>query len=156
MQDIKEIAKGLVFYQVKKQKKRYGFSASSIGMEAFTYAICDRECSVTTITHSGIETTNKALDGDIIMCGSSKERYVLKLSKFLKLYIEDKDKDVYPEQSYRTVALYDKVDEINFIAPWGESMVLKPGDYLVKESDEDKYYRIGKFEFEETYCKLGE
>ena len=30
-------------------------------------------------------------------------------------------------------------------------MILKPGDYIVKETDSSGYYRIAKKEYEETY-----
>jgi hypothetical protein len=43
---------------------------------------------------------------------------------------------------------------ITFQAPWGEQMILKNGDYVVREADGKGYYRIAKAEFEKTYEKI--
>jgi hypothetical protein len=43
---------------------------------------------------------------------------------------------------------------VTFTAPWGESMILKPGDYLVKDGDAG-YYRIAKLEYDQTYNQPG-
>jgi hypothetical protein len=40
-------------------------------------------------------------------------------------------------------------DGISFVAPWGEAMVLQPGDYLVKS--DGGYYRIEREAFRTTY-----
>ena len=45
----------------------------------------------------------------------------------------------------------DSIDQpITFKAPWGEDMILKRGDYLVKDGDQG-YYRIAQKEYDETY-----
>ena len=58
--------------------------------------------------------------------------------------------DIYPEQSPRQVALYNG-EQTTFKAPWGEDMIIKSGDYLVKDPANAGYYRIAKVEFEKTY-----
>ena len=40
---------------------------------------------------------------------------------------------------------------VTFRAPWGEDMILKKGDYVVREKDGSGFYRIAKAEFEKTY-----
>jgi hypothetical protein len=107
---------------------------------------------VETYTADGrLETTNTANSGDVIMCGPSKEKYVLSASKFNKMYtMVDVGGIVIPEQSPRLVCEYTNDDEISFMAPWGENMILTKGDFLVKES-ETAYYRIGREEFQKTY-----
>jgi hypothetical protein len=89
------------------------------------------------------------------MSGPSGETYVLKAAKFSKLYQGSIGETVVPEQNPRMVALYDGDQVINFMAPWGENMVLKPGDYLVKDGDSG-YYRIAKVEYEQTYNPPGQ
>lgn len=107
---------------------------------------------VDTYTADGrLETTNTANSGDVIMCGPSKEKYVLKASKFNKMYtLVDTAGVVIPEQSPRLVCEYTGDDEISFMAPWGENMILTKGDFVVKKS-ETEYYRIGRKEFMKTY-----
>jgi hypothetical protein len=52
------------------------------------------------------------------------------------------------------VAEYTGKEPVTFKASWGEDMILKPGDYLVKEG-EGAYYRIAKKEYEQTYNPPG-
>lgn len=107
---------------------------------------------VETYTSDGrLETTNTAYSGDVIMSGPSKEKYVLKASKFNKMYtMVDTSGVVIPEQSPRMVTEYTGDAEISFMAPWGENMILTKGDFLVKKS-ETEFYRIGREEFMKTY-----
>lgn len=86
-----------------------------------------------------------------MISGPSQEKYVIKGEKFNKLYQGGMGNTVVPEQSPRQVAQYRGNQEVTFTAPWGESMVLKPGDYLVKDPDNTGYYRIARQEFEATY-----
>jgi hypothetical protein len=109
---------------------------------------------VDTITSDGKETTNTAEAGDIMLSGPSQENYVIKGAKFGKLYQGEIGSTVVPEQSPRQVAVYTAPDAVQFTAPWGESMVIKPGDYLVRDGDAG-YYRIAKAEYEQTYNQPG-
>jgi hypothetical protein len=153
--DIKSVTDKLEFTPVTKKAlpyKPHGEIADSSaleGMEPMTFATATSEMKVVTITADGKETENTAVPGDIIMSGPSGEKYVVKSAKFEKLYTKQEDGTVIPEQSPRQVARYDGTDEVTFTAPWGEQMVLKPGDYLVK--DGEGYYRIAKKEYEITY-----
>ncbi len=153
---IEEIAKGLQFLPTRKLPKKYQYSDSgrAQGLPPMTYTVANEPQRVVTMTSDGKETENTAAQGDIIMSGPSGETYVLKAAKFPKLYQGSIGETVVPEQNPRMVALYDGDQVINFMAPWGENMVLKPGDYLVKDGDSG-YYRIAKLEYEQTYNPPG-
>lgn len=154
--DINQVASQLDFLPTKKQAKQYKFvKAGEPGkMPPMTYTIAASEMPVVTYTSDGKETQNVAAQGDIVMSGPSKENYVVKAAKFPKLYQGEMGQTVVPEQSPRMVAVYTGKEPISFVAPWGENMVLKPGDYLVKDGDQG-YYRIAKVEYEQTYNQPG-
>jgi hypothetical protein len=158
--DIKSVTDKLQFKPVTKKPVKYSNhgdvedSSALEDMEPMTFATATSEMKVVTITADGKETENTAVPGDIIMSGPSGEKYVVKAVKFEKLYAKQDDGTVIPEQSPRQVARYTGKDEVTFTAPWGEQMVLKPGDYLVK--DGEGYYRVAKKEYEATYNLPGE
>jgi len=153
--DINQVASTLEFKPVTKQKLIYKYveDVKPSSMPPMTYTKSKGKQNVVTTTTDGKETQNVAEDGDIIMSGATGENYVIKGAKFSKLYHGNVGEDVYPEQSPRQVALYTG-GETKFKAPWGEDMVIKPGDYLVKDPANTGYYRIAKVEFEKTYNKL--
>jgi hypothetical protein len=149
-----ELLPTLQWKQVTKQPKKYSFVQSTEDMPAMSYGIADKQQPVVTYTADGKETQNTAEQNDVIMSGPSKEQYVIKAAKFPKLYIGKIGDTVIPEQSPRTVARAENIKQpITFKAPWGEDMILKDGDYLVKDGDQG-YYRIAKHEFEQTYNPL--
>jgi hypothetical protein len=154
--DINQVASQLDFLPTKKQAKQYKFlkAGEPRKMPPMTYTVAASEMPVVTYTSDGKETQNVAAQGDIIMSGPSKENYVIKAAKFPKLYQGEMGQTVVPEQSPRMVAVYTGKEPISFVAPWGENMVLKPNDYLVKDGDQG-YYRIAKVEYEQTYNQPG-
>jgi hypothetical protein len=152
--DINQIANGLQFRPTSKKKLIYQYAQSTENMPPMSYTVAQQQMPVVTTTADGKETQNTAELNDVIMSGPSGEQYVLKAAKFPKLYQGQMGGPVHPEQGPRNVAVYTGNITVNFTAPWGESMVLKPGDYLVKE-DEGKYYRIAKYEYEQTYNAPG-
>lgn len=154
--DITQIASQLKFLPTKKQAKQYKFVSDGVPgkMPPMTYTVTSQEQPVVTVTSDGKETQNVAAPNDIIMSGPSRENYVVKAAKFPKLYQGELGQTVVPEQGPRMVALYTGQQPVTFTAPWGESMVLKPGDYLVKDGDAG-YYRIAKHEYEQTYNPPG-
>ena len=107
------------------------------------------------------------------MSGPSREQYVIKKSNFEKNYHDSSNfeklaqgekvsinpiigKPVIPEQSPRTVARIDEpISEkgLKFKAPWGEDMVARHGDIIVRESKKDMY-RVERGAFEDTYNPL--
>ena len=154
--DINQIVSQLEFLPTRKQALQYKFvkDGEPSKMPAMTYTVSAKEQPVVTITSDGKETQNVAAQNDIIMSGPSKENYVVKAAKFPKLYQGEIGQTIIPEQGPRMVAAYTGKDQVTFTAPWGEQMVLKPGDYLVKDGDQG-YYRIAKAEYEMTYNPPG-
>lgn len=152
--DINQIATGLNFLPTSKKKLVYNFVEYGPEMPAMSYAVASERTPIVTMTSDGKETQNVAEQSDIIISGPSREKYAIKAAKFQKLYVGQIGGPVHPEQSPRNVAHYTGDQTVNFMAPWGESMVLKPGDYLVREED-GKYYRIAKKEYEMTYNQPG-
>lgn len=154
--DINQIVSQLEFLPTRKQALQYKFvkDGEPGKMPAMTYTVSTKEQPVVTITSDGKETQNVAAQNDIIMSGPSKENYVVKAAKFPKLYQGEIGQTIIPEQGPRMVAEYTGKDQVTFTAPWGEQMVLKPGDYLVKDGDQG-YYRIAKAEYEMTYNPPG-
>ena len=144
----------MTFHPTTKKKLTYNFANSTSDMPPMSYAVANEQEDVRTVTMDGKEGDNTAMPNDIIMSGPSKERYVVKAAKFPKLYSGTIGGPVFPEQSPRQVALYSGKENVNFKASWGEDMILKPGDYLVKEA-EGKYYRVAKHEYEITYSQPG-
>jgi hypothetical protein len=144
----------LKFSRTTKKPQQYVyFQGEDDDMPSFSYKINEKERTVETHTSDGKETQKRAKPEDIIISGPSKEKYVIDKNKFSKLYKGSIGSTVTPEQSERIVARADINEPLLFKAPWGEDMILKPGDYLVKDGSEG-YYRIAKKEFEETYNPL--
>ena len=153
---LESILPSLQFKETTKQAKQYQYTDSSQNMPAMSYTVVETQQPVVTVTSDGKETQNVAEPNDIIMSGPSREQYVVKPEKFPKLYTGKIGGTVTPEQSPRIVARVDNIDQpITFKAPWGEDMILKQGDYLVKDADQG-YYRIAQKEYDETYNALGE
>lgn len=154
--DITRLASAYEFKPTKKQAKQYSYvkDANKGSMEPMTYTVSETERTITTETKDGVETVNTAEVGDIIMSGPSGETYVVKKSKFEKLYDGEVGSTVIPNQDPRMVAHYTGVNDVIFKAPWGEDMVLKSGDYMVSDPG-GGYYRIAKAEYEETYNQPG-
>ena len=156
--DITQIASQLKFLPTHKQLKQYKFIPPGTPMTPMSYRLSDQDGELiktitSTDTADNPETKNVALKGDVVMSGPSGENYVVKGAKFGKLYDGNVGGIVYPEQGPRMVAAYTGQQVVNFTAPWGESMIMKPGDYLVK--GDDGYYRVAKAEYEQTYNPPG-
>ena len=145
------IAEGLSFLATSKKAIQYKFVEDGVPgqMVPFTYTIAKQPTRIITHTKDGKETESVAQPNDIIMSGVSGENYAIPAAKFPKLYQEWLPGIMIPDQTARYVARY-KGPERLFTAPWGEDMVIKPGDYLVKDGDKG-YYRIAKHEYEQTY-----
>jgi hypothetical protein len=146
----------LTYRPTRKKKLKYAFYDLEEGMinrmPKMSYGVNpDSAKTVVTILPDGKETKNVANMGDIIVCGVSGELYVIRAEKFSRLYDGVSGQTVTPEQSERSVARYTGSKTITFTASWGESMIVKTGDYVVRESDGSSYYRIAKAEFEKTY-----
>lgn len=155
--NIDSVAANLEFLPTKKIPKKYKFIENGVPgqMKPMSFTVAKKAQRVVTYTSDGKETENTAKPGDVIMSGPSKENYVLPMEKFEKLYQREANNVVVPEQSPRQVAQYNGSEIVKFKASWGEDMILKPGDYLVKENDGKGYYRIAAAEYQQTYNPPG-
>lgn len=122
---------------------------------------------IITKTSDGVETKNQAKTGDFLVENqtSSMEQYIMKGESFLKKYeIEhclERGWAIYRPVgqvlAYRVsnvdFEFFGVIDILEFEAHWGETTVVKPGDYLVTPTEKNEIYRIAQKEFGETYKK---
>lgn len=143
----------LIFKQAIKKQRRYRqvVELSKVTKNTFFMFDKDEPIDVKTIIGNEQETQNVMKRGDVLVTGPRGESYVMPTTKFVQLY-NIVDCVAVPRKLPKMVAHVTKRDlsrPITFTAPWGEQMILKPGDYLVK--DGNGYYRIESSVFKETY-----
>lgn len=123
---------------------------------------------IVTKTSDGVETKNQAKAGDMLVENqtSSYEQYLVKAETFSKKYqikhcLERGWATYLPKGeilAYRVSSadfeFFTAVDILEFEASWGETTVVKPGDYLVTPPEKNEIYRIALKEFNETYKKV--
>lgn len=120
---------------------------------------------VITLTSDGFETQNTAEKGDWLVENqtSAKERYLVKAETFEKKYTlmhslgngwgcyQPKGEIYALEVSESDLGNFGVEVQLVFQAPWKESIIVKPGDFLVIPVDKNEIYRIARKEFNETY-----
>ena len=120
---------------------------------------------VVTLTSDGIETKNTAEKGDWLVENqtSAHEKYLVRADTFEKKYTlldslgngwgcYQPIGEIYAIKiSAFDLENFGKHNLVEFQAPWKESIVVKPGDYLVISLDKSEIYRVAKKEFLETY-----
>ncbi len=123
---------------------------------------------VITTTSDGFETQNTAEKGDWLVENqtSAHERYLIKAETFEKKYTlmdslgngwgcyRPKGEILALEVSAPYLEKLGGKDSLEFQAPWKESIIVKPGDFLVIPLDNLEIYRIAKKEFGETYEEI--
>ena len=123
---------------------------------------------IITKTSDGVETKNQAKVGDMLVENqtSSFEQYLVKSETFSTKYEIEQClergwatyKPLGQVIAYRVsnvdFEFFGAVNILEFEAAWGETMVVKPGDYLVMPPEKNEIYRIAQKEFEETYKKI--
>jgi hypothetical protein len=151
-----------MFRQVVKKPIKYKFVESLDHLKPKTYTICQSQQTITTTLAGEKETTNTAYPGDFIMSGPDDERYVLTSTKLITNY-NIQDTVLTPRAAPRMAVKIDKNNINKFatfkpeqsqnayyiIAPWGEEMLVKIGDYLIKEGS--GLYRVEAKMFRRTY-----
>lgn len=161
--DINHVASFMKFKPTTKKDLTYQLFKSKItqdnidNMPALSYGQSAEDFMLETVTSDGLETTKAVAVGDYIISGPSREKYNIGTqAKLIKNYPVDAGNGARkPDtKSVRMVAKYRAPFTIKFTAPWGETMILKPDDYLVKEGP-DQYYRIAEFEYHQTYNEPG-
>lgn len=142
----------LRYVKAFKKVLHYKYNNTKSANCRMTWSVVTKPSNVTTML-DGKETTNKANQGDFVMCGPRGERYVVRMEKMGQLYERSKDDpsviQVKREDKPRMVAEYTGPDGV-FKASWGEMMKLTTGDFVVRE-DKNKYYRVERSVFHETY-----
>jgi hypothetical protein len=125
---------------------------------------------VVTRTSDGIETRNTAEKGDWLVENqtSAKESYLIRADTFSKKYTlmdslgngwgcyRPKGEIYAMNVSEADLDNFCKAVLMEFQAPWKESIVVKPGDYLVISLEKSEIYRVAKKEFLETYEEIKE
>lgn len=120
---------------------------------------------VVTKTSDGIETQNTAEKGDWLVENqtSANERYLIKADIFEKKYslldslgngwgcYRPKGEIIAMKVSAENLVNLGAKEILEFQAPWKESIILKPGDFLVISLEKSEIYRVAKKEFLETY-----
>lgn len=120
---------------------------------------------VVTRTSDGEETRNTAEEGDWLVENqtSAEEKYLVKAETFEKKYTlrhsigdgwgcySPKGEIYAKEMTAADLAALGAQDILEFQAPWKETVIIKPGDYLVIPTDKSEIYRIARKEFGETY-----
>ena len=123
---------------------------------------------ITTATSDGNETIRKAKEGDYIVRNQTEaqEEYIVSPKKFRKRYTykkrskgsfneyEPKGKVIAVEVTKSVLKKFNLSSEFHFEAPWGSKMVVKENDFLVRQLDNDRVYRIARKEFFETYQRM--
>jgi hypothetical protein len=112
----------------------------------FDFEIADEEKEIKTIINGKVETTNTAYKGDYILTGSKGEKYILKPEKFNNRYIIKGDKA--KTKPAQTKAKEWNRGDLEFMAEWGEKMIIENGDFLINNNGE--FYRIEKEAFHNT------
>lgn len=120
---------------------------------------------IQTITSDGLETTNTAKAESFIIKNQTEagEMYIIGAKKFHERYdfLEEgmdgfsvyaaKGKIVAVEMNDDLLKELNLPEEYYFVAPWGEEMVVKKGDFLGGPQDFSEVYRLARKEFFETY-----
>lgn len=157
---IQSLARSLQFVTATKKAYALTMVTDAAAMPARSFYVHEGAKPLEVVTEIGgeRETKNTAHPGDVVVCGPKGERYVVKPRKFLQLY-NVVDEVARPRPLPRQVAVVTradlrkagiKEDHLEFAAPWGETMLLKAGDVLVRDGTAG-YYRVEKAAFAETY-----
>lgn len=123
---------------------------------------------VVTRTSDGIETKNTAEKGDWLVENqtSAHESYLIKPDIFEKKYdlkhslgngwgcYCPKGEIVAMRISELDFENFGEKNVMEFQAPWKESIVVKPGDFLVISLEKSEIYRVAQKEFVETYEEI--
>jgi len=110
---------------------------------------------IVTILDGEVETSNTAKANDVVIKGPKGEEYIVDSEKFAKRYEGGNLSDDFSKFKAKgeTFGFEYSGQPIEFMAAWGEKMILKTGDFLCSP-DKDKpgdLYRIEREAFGMTY-----
>lgn len=113
---------------------------------------------IDTITSDGKETTNVAKEGDRVVRNptQAREQYIISTAKIQSRYEQQGDISLGGWLQYKAKGECQGIpyqgEAMEFVASWGENMVLKPGDMIVTPlPQKNEVYRIARVEFNDTY-----
>ena len=120
---------------------------------------------VVSVTSSGVETENRACQGDFVVRNltAAMEDYIVSSSKFFERYTfvaeEENGWRLYQprgevfalEIQMVVLVLLSRTSPFEIMAPWGEPQRAELGDFLVAPPDYSEIYRIARQEFFQTY-----
>jgi len=107
------------------------------------------------------ETVNTAKAGDYVVRGVKGEQYVITPETLATRYgppLSDPDAHGFRQYDAQGVVHAFRYEgaPTTFTAPWGEAMVVNPGDYIGTAAlGSDQFYRIARDAFAETYAEIG-
>jgi hypothetical protein len=158
MRTIQQVVRELTFHSAIKKSIVYEYEPDYKKKKPNTYSIYLKETPfvLETKLQDGKETTKTIHRGDFIMTGIEKEQWSMDPLAFFERY-NVVDGSALTKPIPRKIAIVPKAvftklnlsNPFPFEAPWKETMLLKPGDVLVK--DDKGYYRIEKNIFYQTY-----
>ena len=108
------------------------------------------------------ETLNTAKAGDYVVRGLKGEHYIIGADALVDRYgppLGAPDAQGFRRYVAKGNAYAFRYDgkPFKFVAPWGEDMIVNPGDYIgTAEIGSDRFYRIEKDAFAETYEEVGD
>lgn len=106
----------------------------------------------TTLANGHQETVNVAKAGDMVATNPGGEQYVIKAETFKKKYEIDPDNPKVFRPKGGAQQFLQLNEDIDFVAPWGEDMHMKSGDFInVTDREKGDIYGIAKKEFFDTY-----
>lgn len=109
---------------------------------------------IVTILDGVKETENTAKHGDIVVTGPKGEEYIIGKDKFKSRYKSTAKHGEYEPIGEGFATRYTG-EEFRFPAPWGEEMLIQPGDYLYTPAiGSDDIYRIEAEVFKQTYRRV--
>jgi hypothetical protein len=106
------------------------------------------------------ETVNTAKSGDHVVRGVKGEQYLITSAILADRYgtpagASDRQGFRQYEAKGNCYAFRYDGEPFKFVAPWGEDMIVNPGDYIgATEIGSDQIYRIEKAAFAETYVEV--
>jgi hypothetical protein len=117
---------------------------------------------VETVIDGERETVNTARAGDYVVRGAKGEHYVISPETKAERYggpIGGPQADGFRDYKAKgdVYAFQYEGDTFTFVAPWGENMIVNPGDYIgATEIGSDQIYRIEKSAFADSYVEVAD
>jgi hypothetical protein len=105
------------------------------------------------------ETVNTARAGDYVVCGARGEQYIISSETLATRYgPPGAEREGQSFRTYQAIgtcyAFQYEGASAKFVAPWGEEMIVNPGDYVGTPAiGSNRFYRIEKDVFAATYVE---